>query len=167
MAYRATPLSNGYSPAELLTGRRLRTKLPFLPERLQPALPDLHNLQQKEREKRRADAQHYNSRHPARDLSKLSPGDDIWISDTAEPGIVTSAHSTPRSYLVTGPQGTVQRNRSHLIPMPELGSECEQQPLKADRGEETPPTVTPTVSSPHVTRTRSGREIKKPDRLDL
>lgn len=63
LTYRPTPLSNGYSPAELLMGRRLRTTLPILPERLQPAPPDLRDLQQKERDKRRADAQHYNSRH--------------------------------------------------------------------------------------------------------
>lgn len=167
LAYRATPLSNGYSPAELLMGRRLRTTLPVLPERLQPALPDLRDLQRKEREKRRADAQHYNSRHRARDLGKLSPGDDVWITDTAEPGTVTSAHGTPRSYLIAGSQGTLRRNRSHLIPMPEQRSECEQQPLKVDRGEETPSAVRPTVSSPHITRTRSGRKIKRPDRLDL
>ncbi|KAK0131437.1 hypothetical protein N1851_033839 [Merluccius polli] len=81
LAYRATPLSNGYSPAELLMGRRLRTTLPILPERLQPALPDLPVLQQTEREKRWAGAKCFNSRHRARDLGKLSPGENenaVW-----------------------------------------------------------------------------------------
>lgn len=31
LTYRATPLQNGYSPAELLMGRRLRTAVPALP----------------------------------------------------------------------------------------------------------------------------------------
>ena len=52
LAYRATPLSNGYSPAQLLMGRRLRTSLPTFPESLQPALPDLQALQHKEQEQR-------------------------------------------------------------------------------------------------------------------
>ncbi|XP_062399854.1 uncharacterized protein K02A2.6-like [Sardina pilchardus] len=170
LAYRATPLSNGYSPAELLMGRRLRTTLPILPERLQPALPDLHGLQQTEREKRWAGATCFNSRHRARDLGKLSPGDNVWISDAAEQGKVTSVHSSPRSYHVMGPQGTLRRNRCHLIPMPESGSECEQQPDQppgADSGVETPQPATESVNAPDIMRSRSGREIKKPDRLNL
>lgn len=170
LAYRATPLSNGYSPAELLMGRRLRTTLPILPERLRPALPDLQVLQQKEREKRWAGAKCFNSRHRARDRGKLSPGDNIWISDAAEEGKVTSVHSSPQSYQVTGPQGTLQRNCCHLIPMPESGSEREQQPEQpheADGGVETPPPPTKSVNTPDIMRSRSGREIKRPDRLNL
>uniref|UniRef100_A0A8C7WMF3 Gypsy retrotransposon integrase-like protein 1 n=2 Tax=Oryzias sinensis TaxID=183150 RepID=A0A8C7WMF3_9TELE len=41
LAYRATPLQNGYSPAQLLMERRLRTTVPTLPALLQPALPDM------------------------------------------------------------------------------------------------------------------------------
>ena len=40
LAYRASPLNNGYSPSELLMGRRLRTTVPVLPEVLEPKLPD-------------------------------------------------------------------------------------------------------------------------------
>uniref|UniRef100_A0A3Q2U3D0 Integrase catalytic domain-containing protein n=1 Tax=Fundulus heteroclitus TaxID=8078 RepID=A0A3Q2U3D0_FUNHE len=170
LAYRATPLSNGYSPAELLMGRRLRTTLPILPERLQPVLPDLQVLRQTERKKRWADAKCFNSRNRARDLGKLSPGDNVWIADAAEQGKVSSVHSSPRSYLVMGPQGTLRRNRCHLIPMPESGSECEQQqeqPPEADSGVENPPPATESVNAPDIMRLRSGREIKKPDRLNL
>ena len=36
LAYRSTPLSNGYSPAELLMGRKLRTPIPTIPALLEP-----------------------------------------------------------------------------------------------------------------------------------
>ena len=36
LAYRSTPLSNGYSPAELLMGRKLRTPIPTIPTLLEP-----------------------------------------------------------------------------------------------------------------------------------
>ena len=36
MAYRSTPLENGYSPSELLFGRKIRTTVPVLPSNLLP-----------------------------------------------------------------------------------------------------------------------------------
>lgn len=51
LAYRTTALANGYSPAQLLMGRRLRTTLPMLPETLQPCLPDFQQICRAEREK--------------------------------------------------------------------------------------------------------------------
>lgn len=163
LAYRATPLSSGYSPAQLLMGRRLRTPLPTFPEALRPELPDLQALQRKEREQREKGARHFNLRHGARDLPELSPGDSVWISDARTEGTVISKHHSPRSYLVDGPQGTLRRNRLHLVPMPtsEPRSEAPQETF--------PETVSP-AEHQHAAggmRTRSGREIKKPHRLDL
>lgn len=41
MSYRATPsASTGYSPVELLMGRKIRTTLPTLEENLKPAWPE-------------------------------------------------------------------------------------------------------------------------------
>ena len=174
LAYRATPLSNGYSPAQLLMGRRLRTTVPALPETLQPALPDLQALQHKERERRWIDAKCFNQRHRARDLTKLSPGDHVWISDAKAQGTVISKHHSPRSYLVSGPQGTLRRNRHHLVlmPAPESQSESqhEHQPDVGSSTGEDPETLSPATksqSTPGVMRTRSGREVIKPQRLNL
>ena len=51
LMYRSTPLKNGYSPAELLRGRKLRTNLPVLKKQLQPNLPNAPIKAQKEGEK--------------------------------------------------------------------------------------------------------------------
>ncbi|KAI3374568.1 hypothetical protein L3Q82_021135, partial [Scortum barcoo] len=115
LSYRATPLSNGYS--------RAQPHVAFAPlyppcQSLLPALLDLQQLCHKEWRKRGMDAESFNKRHRARDLEKLLPGDHVWISDAKTQGTVISTHPSPRSYLVSSPQGTLRRNRSHLVPMP-------------------------------------------------
>ena len=40
MSYRNTPLHNGYSPAQLSMGRKLKTRVPCHPNELKPQLPD-------------------------------------------------------------------------------------------------------------------------------
>ena len=52
LIYRSTPLHNGYSPAELLMGRRLRTTLPVFLDQLKPAIPEYSEVLQKEAELR-------------------------------------------------------------------------------------------------------------------
>jgi len=46
LAYRSTPLKNGYSPAELLTGRQLQITVP---NKLTPCLPDKVLLKRRKR----------------------------------------------------------------------------------------------------------------------
>jgi hypothetical protein len=48
LCYRSTPLRNGYSPAELLMGRKLRSNLPMLSSNLTPSWPDYCKLQENE-----------------------------------------------------------------------------------------------------------------------
>lgn len=50
MAYRATPLSHGSSPAQLLMGRNIRTPLPVSQEKLQPGWPDLKAFRGKDQD---------------------------------------------------------------------------------------------------------------------
>ncbi|UYV69447.1 K02A2.6-like [Cordylochernes scorpioides] len=114
LEYRSTPLENGYSPAELLMGRKLRTTLPIAPENLNPKLVYSQTLKRKERRRRKDMKSRYDRRCGATDMEELSEGDTVWITDMRTWGIVKQKASTPRSYMVDTPVGTLRRNRFHL-----------------------------------------------------
>lgn len=164
LAYRATPLANGYSPAQLLMGRRLRTPVPQLPSLLIPSLPNEAKVRERKRERRIKDTSVFNKRHRVRDLPPLSPGQMVCISDTKSEGTVISPHSTPRSYIVESPSGVIRRNRQHLLPLPEIPpkSQIVSTPVCPSEGARLTPKC-----SPGPIRTRSGRTVIKPQRLDL
>ena len=50
MSYRATPLENGHSPAEMLFGRKILTTVPVFPDKLKPSWPGLQELREHEQE---------------------------------------------------------------------------------------------------------------------
>ncbi|UYV75083.1 K02A2.6-like, partial [Cordylochernes scorpioides] len=72
LEYRSTPLENGYSPAELLMGRKLRTTLPIAPENLNPRLVDSQTLKRKEGRRRKDMKSRYDRRCGATDMEELS-----------------------------------------------------------------------------------------------
>ena len=162
LAYRSTPLENGYSPAEILMGRKLRTTLPVVPDKLIPKLPDLAKLRVTEAEtKRKQDAQ-YNQRHRASNLSELEPGETVYIPDYKENAVVINKTPQPRSYLVETDGGSVlRRNRKHLTPDPNQKSPS---PIKSPP----PAAPVPEPKGPPSTMektTRSGRKVVPPKRL--
>ncbi|MDD9361435.1 MAG: transposase family protein, partial [Anaplasma sp.] len=63
LAYRATPLDNGFSPAELLFSRRLRTHVPLSAQLLIPSVPDAAQLKTSEHKARERQESDYNRRH--------------------------------------------------------------------------------------------------------
>lgn len=95
LAYRATSLENGYNPAQLLMGRRLRTTVPTLPSLLDPALLDSMVVVQREKERRTKDAQTYNRGLRVQLLDRLTPGQEAWITDQRASGAVIGSHTTP------------------------------------------------------------------------
>ncbi|UYV72435.1 hypothetical protein LAZ67_9003122, partial [Cordylochernes scorpioides] len=145
LEYRATPLENGYSPAELLMGRQLRTKIPATSEVLLPKLVYSEKIQRKEKKSEKK--KYYDKFHGAKDLDELEIGDLVWIVDLRTWGNIMKKAPTPRFYFIETPRGVVRRNRFHLRkgyqrmypltaeeipdkePVPEVQPVPEEQPL--------------------------------------
>ncbi|UYV63562.1 K02A2.6-like, partial [Cordylochernes scorpioides] len=148
-ANRTMPLESGYSPAELLMGRRLRTSVPAIESSLMPRYLDSEALQ--EREKRRVINQKrlYDKRHDVHSLPPLQQGDSVWIRDQRVEGTVLHKSEEPRSYWVQTPQGKVRRNRLHLTPLPKMGGTMdasEEGQRQEQRNEETPTSTSTRLS---------------------
>ncbi|UYV71259.1 hypothetical protein LAZ67_8002419 [Cordylochernes scorpioides] len=171
LEYRSTPLENGYSPAELLMGRKLRTTLPIAPENLNPKLVDSQTLKRKEGRRRKDMKSRYDRRCGATDMEELSEGDTVWITDMRTWGIVKKKASTPRSYMVDTPVGTLRRNRFHLrkgvtVQYPADPSTPTFSGEELVENEKTPVVDYPSNDSEDgQIRTRSGRIVKPVDRL--
>ena len=102
LAYRSTPLQNGFSPSELLMGRRLRTKVPAVPSVLKPNVQDTdpQRVQLTEDEYRSKQQIYHDKRHQARALPSLTTGERVWARDQNREGQILGATKQPRSYLV-------------------------------------------------------------------
>ena len=106
LSYRPSPLSNGYSPAELPMARKIRTNVPMVEKELIPKQPNVISLADWERKRKEKMKQWFDRHHKARELPQLSPGTGVWIPDQKQFGSVISSSSN-RSYLVNTPTRTI------------------------------------------------------------
>ena len=124
LEYRNTPVSGlSYSPAQLLMSRMLRDKMPTRASLLVPKVADnaytlLKSGQQKQK-------QYYD--RVTKKLPELKVGDCVRVrlGRTWTPGIISSKHNTPRSYLVTTESGGEYRRNRRVInrtpePLPDV-----------------------------------------------
>jgi hypothetical protein len=199
LLYRTTPLQNGFTPSQLLMGRILKTKVPILPSCLSPKTPNHPQVQKTEAQQKEKQRQNFDRRHAAKEAPPLAAGDTVYVKDMAKPGEVLAKHHNPRSYVVRTEQGTIRRNRAHLVPIPGEPSPPPRRPIRFDpapspKAATQPPPQQPTLPAPvlpgspmlgrtstpavlrsetqtptaiQTPRTRSGRLIKQPDRLNL
>ena len=116
LVYRSTPLSNVYSPAELLMNRKLRTNVPSSRKAWKSHVPDGKLVVERE-ELRWKQKVNFDQRHRARDLSSALPGNLVWIPDRKEQGTVGD-EIAPRSYEVETSSGTFRRSRRDIIHFP-------------------------------------------------
>ena len=115
--YHNTPLANGYSPAELSMGRRLRTRLPVVPDTLRHIVPNYSGLEDREAMMRNRQKVNFDKRHAARHaLPKLAVNTKVWVPDAKQEATVKECLPEPRSYqVVTGDGSSIRRNRNQLI----------------------------------------------------
>ena len=172
LAYRSTPLENGYSPAELLFGRKIRSRVPLAALELKPSWPDLSIVRSKEEVRKQKQKAYFDSHHGARDLKKIPVGTEVWVQDMKVPATVTREAETPRSYIVSSPRGTIRRNRKDLTPLHPSSSDLSKQgPSSRASSEQVPEAIKLDVPAAacaaDTTTTRSGRVVRAPRRLDL
>ena len=106
LAYRSTPLENGYSPAELLMGRKLRTTVPVALTQLVPHLPNFSKLKEKEKQLRERQRKNFNHHHHTVNLKPLQTGDNVRNSGNWNQSTVICG-ADPRWYLSKEPSTPV------------------------------------------------------------
>ena len=171
--YRNTSFEDiGLSPAQLLMSRRTRTMLPTHKRLLIPLSVNPESVV-KVLKSRQDKTQGYYDK-TAKDLPPLEPGDRVRIRPGRDKQW-RQAEVLPRSYVVRDQQGTVfRRNRRQIIATPQdqpMQLYSKPPPLTSMSSVSPPIKAEPSVISkgrttqPNITTTRSGRVIRKPERL--
>ena len=124
--WRNAPRADGYSPAELLYGRRQRGALPALPAAYEPI--DVRDAELKRRQKQ-DDNKAYSDKR-SRPIKDMAVGSPVVIQDVKSHrwdiyGVILASHQSGRCLRIQLDNGKVYyRNRRHVRPMPVEGRDC-------------------------------------------
>ncbi|KAL3191270.1 hypothetical protein MRX96_018834 [Rhipicephalus microplus] len=117
LAHRYTPRKEGFTPAELLMGRRLRTDVPVAPRMLRLRWSTVEFTKRNEAY-RIKQGQQYNRRHRTLARDPIQPQTAVRILSGAPiTGIVIGPAHTPRSCVVSTPGGLTRHTSKHLQPL--------------------------------------------------
>ncbi len=99
LAYQSTPLEMGYSPAELLMNRILRSTVPTTRTQRPPRVPNQQFVRAQDRKIKDRQKRNFDSHHGVRELPSLEPGDLVWLPDRQSEGEIQKqvSHSLLRS----------------------------------------------------------------------
>ena len=126
LAYRATPMAEGYSPGELMFGRSLRTPL-GKPNDIQVDYQEFERIAVDMKNKQ---IQRWNKKYHAKYLPELQPGQLVWVkapTDKGQNGIIHSKDKHPHSYWVLVGDSLVRRTRTHLFLLQEHQDESDSE----------------------------------------
>ena len=126
MVYRATPSTViGFSPCQLLQGRRMATTLPMMTSQLMPNRPNHDMVRQRDESAKEKQAFYFDRCHGVKEMSKLQPGDTVRLKAPGEkqwgkPSVVVKPYegNEARSYVVDTGNGEYRRNRRHIQIIP-------------------------------------------------
>ena len=180
LEYRATPVDNLASPAQLLMGRQPRSILPATNHQLRPTTIKPAVVVDRRKQLQATQKKYYNKN--ARDLPAVKANDKIFFQfrkgEDWKPAVVTSQDPLiPRSVNIQTEDGTQYRRNRRFIrrrqsPAPEQAAPST--PVMASRQNNTgsvPPAMNnPTTAPPDdqpTYVTRHGRTVKQPQKMDL
>ena len=97
-------------------GRSLRSTLPQTKDHLIPEWSYLQPVRESEQRFRKKQKQVYDRRHRVANLPPLPDNTPVWVDGESStvPCEVKKQASSPRSYIINTPSGTLRRNRFHL-----------------------------------------------------
>ena len=173
-----TCVSTGFSPAQLIMGRQIRTTLPVLPSHLEPRWPRREIVHANDAQAKASQQHYHDIRASVQPLRPLEPGEKVLLRTDNEQQWDTSATvvataGTPRSYVVNTENGTtLRRNRRHLRPIdPEPQSPANEEPAVVSQTQSATEDSTAATEDSDLhnltTTTRSGRTVRPVQRLDL
>ncbi|CAG7730844.1 unnamed protein product [Allacma fusca] len=148
LEYRTTPLENGYSPAQLLMGRRLKGTIPTTVEKLLLEVIDKEKVAVFEENSREKQKLHFDRRHNVVVKNDFQEGEMLWVKDRRSWGVVDQKAETPRSYIITTPDGSYRRNSSFLVRTHRVVA-----PSQSLSKVKSPSPAKPVVTSPHASNT--------------
>ena len=157
MAYRNTPLSNNLkSPMQMLASRSARSDLPMSNAARKQKVLDCEQLR----------IQHKNEQMPLHDphlnqaVMYQDPSDKRWY-----PATITRLCQEPRSYLITTKQGVqFRKTQAHLKPH---HLQDEDELCKQDKHKQTIQSAQNHINETNLAQSRTKRDIKPPNKLDL
>ena len=113
MAYRSSPLESGYSPAQLLYGRQIRTRVYD-----SGRMVDLEEFRRRDLEVKGRQTKSTDKRRRAKVMEELRVGDRVWVKESKDAkgheGIVIRKASEPQAYWVEVNGRFLRRTRVHL-----------------------------------------------------
>ncbi|XP_064469774.1 uncharacterized protein K02A2.6-like [Ornithodoros turicata] len=165
LAHRSTPGQCGYSPAELLMGRKIKSTVPTTPDNLIPQWSHLTEYRKAYHEAQKSQASTYDTRRRACERQKL-PSETHVRSGAATHGTILGTGSTPRSYVVHTSAGVTRRTSRHL--QADSSSHRDDQAVQQRYSDQTTgETSHASQNQAEGLRTRSGRIVKKPERYGV
>lgn len=176
LQFRNTPRGNLPSPAQLLMSRSLRTQLPTVTKNLIPRTVNFQEYVKIKEENKNRMKDYYDRK--TKPLPELQEGDEVYFKKMPDTpwitGTVRSKCDQPRSYTVEGSDGFIgRRNRQHILKPQQSPQTVSQDMCRKSPNIKTSPnphTVAPSIeerTTPVEMRTRCGRVIRPPRRLDL